>query len=417
MAMLSPGKHISPLLDDVSQRAVKFFWEQSNPDTGLAKDRAANFSDKDDHTVASVAATGFAMSAYAIGAHRGWIPRQKALDRAVMTMEFLNTKGQKEHGWFYHFIDWRDGSRVWKTEASSVDTGLLIAGCLIAQAEFKDAKFDGEVKKMLAAIDWNWMLTDDNAMPNSATLCMGWKPETGFIKDRWGEQWEENFLFVLALGAYPQMPNSAWKVIKRPIITFHDFTLINGGPIFLHQMSQGFIDFAGKRDSLGIDYWVEGRNACLADRQYCIDNPKKFKGYGPNIWGLNAGDSPNGYVGNGAPGFGSDDGTVSPTGAMASAMYIPDEAAAAAAAMKEGFPNSYGRYGFSNGICPAQNWVGPDVIGIDLGMVMLSIENARDGLPHKLSMGNPIIKVGMQRAGFHKTEEGPLTSRPLQVTD
>jgi len=261
------------------------------------------------------------------------------------------------------------------------------------------------------------MLTDGGAMPDSATLCMGWHPEDGFIKARWNDQWEENFLFVQALGAYPKMPNTAWKVIKRPIITFHDLKLVNGGPIFLHQMSQGFIDFAGKRDSLGLDYWVEGRNACLANRQYCIDNPKNFKGYGPNVWGLNAGDAPSGYVGNGAPGFGSDDGTVSPTGAIASVMYIPEEAEAAAAALKGQFPNGYGKYGFSNGICPDKNWVGPDVIGIDLGMVLLAIENARDGLPHKLSMANPIIKLGMSRAGFHKTDEGPLASRPLQITD
>lgn len=413
LVLASGPKTISPLLDDVSKRAVNYFWEQSNPKTGLTKDRAANFKDKDEYVVASVAATGYALAAYSIGAHRGWLDRAKALDRSRMTLKFLEEKGLKKRGWFYHFIDWRDGSRMWNSEASSIDTGLLLAGALMAQTEFKDAAYDALLKKIMDGIDWQWMLTNDGAMPNSQTLCMGWHPEDGFIKARWDQQWEENFLFVMALGVDQNLSQSAWKIIKRDIITFHGLKLVLGGPIFMHEMSQGFLDFAGQRDCLGFDYWVEGRNACLANRQYCIDNPKNFKGYGPDVWGLNAGDAPSGYVGNGAPGFGSDDGTVSPTGAIASVMYIPDEAESAAKTLKAEFPKSYGRYGFSNGINPAQNWVGPDVIGIDLGMVMLAIENARDGLPHKLSMSNPVIKRGMKKAGFHKTDEGPLSSRPL----
>jgi hypothetical protein len=402
------------LLDDISKRAVTYFWQQSNPTTGLTKDRAANFKDADDHVVASVAATGYALSAYAIGAHRGWLPRSQAIARTRMTLHWLRTKGLKEHGWFYHFIDWRTGERVWKSEASSIDTCLLIAGAVIAQQEFHDSVVDSEFKKILAEIDWKWMLTSGGDSPDSALLCMGWHPEDGFINAHWDHYYECTFLFVQMLGLDPHLPaDKAWKAVQRDPYTYGGYPHLTGGCIFMHQMSQDFVDFRGQRDMLGYDYWVEGRNACLANRQYCIDNPKKFAGYGPNVWGLNAGDGPSGYEGNSPNG--SDDGTISPTGAICSVLYTPDIAKSTADNLITTWPKSYGKYGFANGINPNATWIGPDVIGIDLGMVLLSIEDARDHLPQKLSLMSPIYKLGLKRAGFHKTEEGPLVKRKLQI--
>ncbi len=422
--MLAFSLTVSPLtgqalMDDVSKRAVQYFWEQSNPLTGLAKDRASNSKAIDDHDVASVAATGYALAAYAVGSERGWLPKAKARDRTRMTLRWLKTKALKERGWFYHFINWKTGERIWKSEASSIDTCLLLAGAIIADSEFKDAEISALVKSIAHDIDWNWMLTDGGAKPGKLTLCMGWHPETGFIKARWNEYYEATFLVILMLGADKDIPASAaWEAIKRQVLTYHGIEVLTGGPIFMHQMSQQFLDFSGQRDLLGYDYWVEGRNSCLANRQYCIDNPKQFKGFGPNFWGLNAGDAPSGYVGNGAPradGVAGDDGTVSPTGALASVLYIPEIAKSTADYLRTNYSSGYGKYGFSNGINPTLNWFSPDVIGIDLGMAMLSIEDARDHLPQRLSLRNPIYQRGMKRAGFHKTNEGPLDRRSLRV--
>ncbi len=415
---VAPSPHGQALLDDVSKKAVKFFWEQSNPKTGLTKDRAANFKDKDEYVVASVAATGFALSAYAIGAERGWIPRQAAIERTRMTLNWLKASAKKDHGWFYHFIDWSTGERMWKSEVSSIDTCLMLAGAIMADQEFNDSKIHRTLQSLLADIDWNWMLHDGGAKANEVTLCMGWHPESGFIRARWNEYYEDTFVFVQMLGLVPKLDaDAAWKAIRREVVTYDGYQHITGGPIFMHQMSQGFIDFSGQRDMLGFDYWVEGKNACLANRQFCIDNPNHFKGYGPGFWGLNAGDAPNGYVGNGAPrkdGKAEDNGTISPTGAIASVLFIPEIAKATADSLIDRYPEAYGRYGFSNGIDATKDWKGPDVIGIDLGMVMLAIEGARDHLPHRLSMKSPIYQLGMKRAGFHKTSEGSLDNRPLQ---
>lgn len=417
LVMAQPPKG-QALLDDLSKRAVRYFWEQSNTTTGLTKDRAANFKETDEYVVASVAATGYALAAYAVGSERGWLPKKDAIERTRMTLRWLKEHGLKEHGWFYHFIDNRTGERMWKSEASSIDTCLLLAGAIIADQEFKDPEISRELKVILDDIDWDWMIHDGGAKPDEVTLCMGWHPEDGFIKARWNEYYEDTFLFLQMLGLNPKLDSTqAWPAIKRKILNYGGYQHLTGGTIFMHQMSQDFVDFRGQRDMLGFDYWVEGKNACLANRQFCIDNLNHFKGYGPNFWGLNAGDAPSGYVGNGAPredGKAEDDGTISPTGAISIILYRPDIAKQTADYLAETYPSSYGRYGFSNGINPTKDWSGPDVIGIDLGMELLSIEDARDHLPQRLSMKSPIYQLGMKRAGFHKTEEGPLDSRVLK---
>jgi hypothetical protein len=405
------------LLTDLSKKAVSYFWEQSNPKTGLTKDRAANFAKTDSYIVASVAATGYALAAYAIGAHRKWIPRDQALKRSQMTVDWLNQHGLKEHGWFYHFVDGRTGERMWKSEASTIDTGLLLAGEIIADQEFKDPKFSASVKQTFENVDWKWMLTDGGAKPNEKTISMGWHPEDGFIKARWNGQYECTFFNLIALGASADVPAALWTSIRRtPVVTYRGIPFIIGGCIFMHEMSQAFLDFKDQRDELGYDYWIEGRNDCEAQRRYAIDDPKGFKGYGPNFWGLNAGDGPSGYEGNGMPeGTAGDDGTISPTGAIASILYNKPDAVAVANNLANHYANTMGIYGFSNGINPSKNWKGPDVIGIDLGMELLAIESARDGLPQKLSEESPIYRKGLKRAGFHKTAEGPTENRPLRA--
>lgn len=405
------------LLDELSQKAVKFFWEQSNPVTGLTKDRAANFKKKDDYIVASVAACGYALSAYAIGSHRHWLPREAALERSRLTVDWLNKHGLKEHGWFFHFVDWRNGERHWNSESSTIDTGLLLAGEIIAEQEFKDPELTKMVNETFKNVDWGFMLTDGGAKPASTTICMGWDPEHGFIKARWDGQYESTFFNLIALGASKVVPDTLWPSIRRtPLVTYRGNEFIIGGCIFMHQMSQVFIDFKDQRDSLGYDYWVEGKNDCHAQRAYAIDNPMKFKGYGADFWGLNAGDAPSGYVGNGMPeGTGSDDGTISPTGAIASIIYDRANAVGVANHLARDYPESLGIYGFANGINPSKKWQSPDVIGIDLGMELLAIESARDELPQKLSLASPIYREGLRRAGFHHTDEGPSDKRPLKV--
>jgi hypothetical protein len=168
------------------------------------------------------------------------------------------------------------------------------------------------------------------------------------------------------------------------------------------------------RDRQGYNYWFATQQATLANRANCIENPNGFKGYGPNFWGLSASDTPDGYSAKGAYPSKEDNGTITPTSAIASMPYTPNESLAAAEDMYKKHHDAYGRYGFSNGINPSRNWNGPDVIGIDLGMMLLGVEDYRTGLPWKLSMSHPMVKRGYERAGLRHafgSNKGPLQAK------
>ncbi len=404
------------LLDDLSKRAVRFFWEQSEPTTGLTRDRGPNTKGGKENNpkISSVASTGYALAAYAIAAKRGWMPRATALKRARLTLDSILNKVEQNHGWYYHFIDWKTGKREWNCEVSSIDSSLLFAGMLMAEAGFKDPVYSRLAKRVMDRVDWKWMLTDGGQKPNELLFSMGWKPE-GFLNARWGSYCEHMFLYVLAYGNFAAMPAGSWAAWNKPVVEYKGLTMLAGGPLFMHQMAQGFYDFRNRRDREGYDYFVEGRNATLGNRQYCIDNPKQMAGYGPDIWGLSACDIPDGYGAQGAPGDISDNGTLAPASAVASVIYTPELSIRAAEAFVQKYPTSYGQYGFTTGISPQAKWVSPDVIGIDLGQMLLNIENARDGLPNAWMMSRADTQRAYQKIGLRVTKEGPLEKRPMRI--
>lgn len=388
------------LLTDLEQRAVRFFWEQSNPLNGFTKDRATNAEGTDTHNIASSAAVGFALVAYAIGVEHKWIPRDQALARTRVTLKGLMEQWPHQRGWLYHFVDWKTGQRQWNCESSSIDTSICLAGVLFAQQYWKDAQVTRDADAFRNRMDWKWMLTDNGDKPDAMHFSMGWHPERGgrFIEARWDHFDECKMLYIQAYGS-TAMPTDSWNKIRRDPVWYKGIDLITGGPLFMHQMTESFYDFRNQRDGLGIDYGVESKNAALANRQYCIDNPKKMKAYGPNFWGLSACDEPGGYQAFGAPGWINDNGTITPTSAVATLPFTPDLAKSFALAMRRDHPKAWGKYGFPNGYCPQQNWTGPDVLGIDLGMMMCAIENARTGLVWKVSRANPIVDKGFRLAG------------------
>ena len=400
------------LIDDLQHRAVNFFWEQSNPKTGFTKDRASNDAARPaPNNVASSASVGFALVAYPIGVQRRWIDRKAALARTRTTLAHLLTDWPQEHGWLYHFVDYDTNARAWNSEASTIDTSILLAGVLAAERYWKDPEVTRDAMAFARRIDWSWALTQGGAKPDERRITMGWSPENGFIKARWGDTFDEcKMLYVQAYGL-SDVRADGWDDMTRTPVAYNGLDLLTGGPLFMHQMSESFYSFRGRRDRLGYSYGVESRNAALANRAYCVDNPKGMKAYGPSFWGLSACDFPGGYKAFGAPGWIEDDGTITPTSAVASYQWLPKEATAFAQAMRRDHPAAWGRYGFPNGYNPTANWVGPDVIGIDLGMMLCGVENGRTGLPMKLSASSPLVQRGMARAGLTTSadaDRGPL---------
>lgn len=393
-------------LEDLERRSFQYFWEQAGAGTGLVLDRTRTDgapADEDHRTVASIAATGFGLTALCIAAERGWVRRNDARERIRTTLRFFAERALQEHGWFYHWLDVNTGERKWKSEVSSIDTALLIAGALTARQYFRE---DAEINRLSTAIyeriDFPWMLNGDPTL-----LSMGWRPETGFINARWDEYSEHPMLYLMAIGSpkHPITP-AAWYAWKRNWNHYAGYSYLGATPLFTYQYSHAWVDFRGRRETKGehVDYFENSVRATLAHREFCIDLSKEFPGYGPNVWGISASDSAKGYVAwGGPPRDPAIDGTVVPYVAAGSLMFTPRLAIAALRTMRAKYGQLiYGKYGFADAFNPSTGWVDRDVIGIDLGIMLLATENARSGSVWGWFMRNSEIPRAMDLAGLHK---------------
>ncbi|MDQ6788443.1 MAG: hypothetical protein M3033_16690 [Acidobacteriota bacterium] len=236
-------------------------------------------------------------------------------------------------------------------------------------------------------------------------LSHGWRPENGFIPNRWHDYSEDKILYLLAIGSptHP-IPAASWYAWKRDWREYGGYKYIAAvSPLFIHQFSHAFVDFRGRRERRApfVDYYENSVQATRAQRQFFIDVlSKEFPDYNENVWGLTASDFQGGYVAWGAPPrHEATDGTVVPCAAAGSLMFTPDISLAALRAMKAKYGDKiYGRYGFADAFNPKTGWVDSDVIGIDLGITLLSAENLRSGKIWFWFMQNPEINLALARA-------------------
>jgi hypothetical protein len=399
------------LLDEIEHRAFRFFWEQADPHTGLINDRAGNFG-PDDYTVASIAATGYGLAALPIGVERGWIDHDQAANRARLTLQFSLTLAH-QNGWIVHFVDKHSGERVWQSEFSTIDTALLVAGALAAGQYFaaRVPEVAALSDQLYRRLDWWWVLTNDGTQPDKRMVSQGTRLESGFITNNWWDYSEAVLLYLLGLGAPAKpLPQNSWEAFERPLAKYGGLEWFRAGPIFIHQMPYGYFDLRNHRDRLGFDYWLSSTNAMKINHRFCRYRAKKRKTYAEGFWGLNASDGPDGYKPYGVAGD-PEDGTVSPTGAIASVIFTPDLAISVAQAMYEKDGGAlWGKYGFTNAFNIDRDWHSPDVIGIDLGMALLAIENYRSGLIWRLMNGFYGTAQALAAAGFRETRENEARS-------
>jgi hypothetical protein len=393
------------LLEDATHRAFLYFWEQSDPSTGLTPDRVrvdGSPHDEQHRDVASIAATGFALTALCVAAERGWVTEAAARDRARATLRFFADRATNEHGWFYHWMDMRTGERRWRSEVSSIDTALLLAGVLTVRQRFRsDLEIVRLATRIYERVDFAWMLAGHPTL-----LSHGWKPETGFLESRWDHYCEHAILYLLAIGSptHP-IPPCSWSAWSRPRIAYGGYEYVSGkDPLFVHQYSHAWVDFRGRRDRWPprLDYFENSVAATRAHRQFCLDLRSEFPGYSETIWGITASDSAKGYVAwGGPPRDPAIDGSVVPCAAGGSLMFAPDICVPALRAMRERYGDRvYGRYGFADAFNPSTGWVGPDYVGINVGITILSAENLRTGAVWRWFMRNPEIPRALGLAGL-----------------
>ncbi len=423
------GDHSHPigetLLDDVHRRSFDFFLEEVNPDNGLVRDGTVPESP------ASIAAVGFALAGYPVAVERGWMARDDARARTLAALRFFHEAphdgapdGTGHKGFYYHFLDMETGRRAWQSELSTIDTTLLLAGALVA-AQYFDEDGEAEVRHLAGALyrraDWIWATNGGPAVTH------GWKPEKGFIRHRWHGYDEALLLYVLGLGSptHP-LPDGCFDAYTRTYrwkkIYGHEY--LYAGPLFIHQFSHLWVDFRGIQDAFmrdkGIDYFENSRRATYVQQEYAKRNPKGFKGYSAEIWGVTASDGPGpatervggrsrrffGYKARGVP-FGPDDGTIAPWAAIASLPFAPEIVTTCIHCLSHAHAGRDDSYGFENAFNPTfpdgdpeLGWVSPHHFALNQGPITLAVANYRDGLVWRLMRACPPVVRGLRRAGF-----------------
>ena len=417
------------MLDDLQWETFEYFLKETNPDNGLVADKTrADWP-------ARIAATGLALTASPVAVERGFLHRAEAAAIVRTTLRFFHDSPQGAQrdatgyrGFYYHFLDMETGRRAWRSELSTVDSALFLAGALAAAVYFdRDDQVERELRALADALyrraDWRW------AQNGGATVTHGWRPERGFLRYRWEGYDEALILYVLGLGSpthpLPEESYRAWlSTYKWKRI--YGIEYVYAGPLFIHQLSHVWIDFRGIRDRYmrerGIDYFENSRRATYIQREYAIRNPRAYPSYGEFCWGITASDGPGpetrkvdgverrfyDYIARGVP-FGPDDGTLAPWAVVASLPFAPEIVVPAVHHMiehlglkqaeKYGFKATYNP-GFPAGGDNPYGWVSPWNFGINQGPIVLMIENHRSGLPWRLMRECPHVVTGLRRAGF-----------------
>jgi hypothetical protein len=393
---LSPAD--DQFLDELEKLNFRFFWEQASPQTGLIRDRCSVRTNSNT-VAASIAATGFGLTALCIGEKRGFISPSEARDRVLVTLRFLWKKMPTHRGFFYHFADMNTGERIWDSEVSSVDTSILLCGILTCRQYFEGhSEISLLAYQIFNRVDWSWLSEDTSLLPH------GWTPELGFLPYRWDYYSEMMMIYLLGLGSLTHpLPLSAWNAWKRTKFEYDGIPYIGSfAPLFVHQYSQAWFDFRGKRDAYA-DYFQNSIAATDAHRRFCLALAKRFPDYSDDLWGISASDSQKGYViWGGPPTMGPIDGTVVPSASAGSLQFLPQAVMRVLKNIKDHYGQAWSPYGFVNAFNPLTNWYDPDVVGIDTGITMLMAENARSTFVWDTFMKNPEAKRGMDRAGFKK---------------
>ncbi|MGZ4997723.1 MAG: glucoamylase family protein [Methylobacter sp.] len=413
-------------LDQLQRAAFGYFLESVNPANGLIADNSR------ENSPASIAVVGFALSAYPVAVERGWMARTDAVKCSLSVLRFFRDSDQSGSpeatgfkGFYYHFLDMHTGARVWRSELSTIDTALLIAGALVASMYFtantpEETELRELVNTLYLRVDWRW------SQGGAATIRQGWKPECGFLHYGWEGYNESIVLYVLAMGSptHPLKDDSyeAWTATYQ-WENLYGYDYLYAGPLFMHQFSHAWIDFRGIRDRFmrekRCDYFENSRRAIEVQREYARRNPHRFAGYDENCWGLTACDGPSNllpelaneqrrlfdYAARGVP-YGPDDGTLSGWAALASLPFAPEIVLCAAHNMLQRYPEMLTAQQYSSSFNPtlasadSSVWVSAGHFGLDQGIVVLMIENYRTQLIWRLMRDYPYVHTGLRRAGF-----------------
>jgi hypothetical protein len=416
------------LLTMLQEACFRYYWEGAHPAAGLTLENIPG-----DDRIVSTGASGFGIMALIVGVDRGFITRQQGLDRFAKILDFLE-KVPRYHGAWAHFLNGETGQSMlvfgmFDNGGDLVETSFLMQGLLAARQYFKN---DGEagqsiyqrITKLWEEVEWDWY----RRSPQNDALLWHWSPQWSWFIDHRLTGFNETMItYLLAIaspthGVPASLYYSGWAGQSEAAIAYRsgwsgshegdryinghsyfgiklDVGVGTGGPLFFTQYSFMGFDPRGIHDRY-TDYFDNNRNLALIDQAYCESNPGHFQGYGADDWGLTASDDQLGYSAH-APDRATDNGTITPTGALASFPYTPE---ASMAALKFFYrqlgDRLWGVYGPHDAFNLSQNWFSPVYMGLDQAPIVVMTENYRTGLIWKLFMSNPEIQPMLDKIGF-----------------
>lgn len=401
----------SELLDVVQRQTFRYFWDFGHPVSGLARERS-NITPYHGSEVVTTGGSGFGIMALIVAESRRWITRQQAVERMNRIVDFLY-KAESFHGAFPHWMNGETGKALPFSRkdngADLVETAYLFQGLLCARQYFTgNSASEQHIRDVIGwlwnEMEWNWFTRDGRDV-----LYWHWSPDNGWSKDFPIRGFNECLItYILAASSenYPvsvDVYHHGWAQSNffKNGKQFQGITLPlgfdYGGPLFFSQYSFLGLDPRGLTDRYA-DYWEQNQHHTLINYSYCVANPKGFKGYGENCWGLSSSDNYEGYDAHSPT---NDLGVITPTAALSAFPYAPEQSMKALRHFYYDLGRQlWGEYGFTDAFSESHNWYAKSYLAIDQGPEIVMIENYRTGLLWKLFMSCPEVKAGLKKLEF-----------------
>ncbi len=418
----TPGLSDEALLDSVQYATFQYFWDGAEPNSGMARERyhVDGVYPQDDKNVVTSGGSGFGLMAIIVGIERGFITREEGVERFEKIVGFLE-EADRFHGVWPHWMFGETGEVKPFSQKDNggdlVETAFLVQGLITVKQYLEDGntreqQLAAKIDTLWREVEWNWHTKDGE----ENVLYWHWSPEYEWEMDFPLEGYNEVLItYILAAaspthgidaGAYHQgwarggdMKLEGHEQYGYSLDLRHNGAEQYGGPLFWAHYSYLGLDPRNLTDRYA-DYWEHNRNHTLINRQWCIENPNGYEGYGEGAWGLTASYSPNGYAGH-KPGKDSDLGVITPTAALSSFPYTPEESMEA---LKHFYfdlgDKIWGKYGFYDAFSIDDEWYPERYLAIDQGPIVVMIENHRSGLLWDLFMQNEDVQKGLEKLDF-----------------
>ena len=347
--------------------------------------------------MASIAATGFGLTALCIGQQRGYVSFADARERVAPDAALALEKMPHHRGFFYHWANIKTGERIWDSEVSSIDTALLLCGVLTCRRHFRSSEITRLANEIFNRVEWTWLSEDTNLLPH------GWSPEGGFLPYRWDYYSELMMMYLLGLGsASHPLPAGVWNAWKRITFEYDGMRYIGSyAPLFVHQYSAGLVRFPRQaRPLCGLFQEFHHRHgsasALLPGIAQAVSRLQRrsvghyrFR-FRERLRGVGR-----------AAAYRADRRDGGAERAGGSLPFLPQATLRVLKHMKERYgAHAWSRYGFVNAFNPLTNWFDTDVIAIDTGITMLMAENLRTGFVWNTFMRNPEAQRGLRARRF-----------------